>query len=303
MIHFRRFQKAAVFVLICAVLLGAGFMPSASAADTTSAAGLVSTSSGALNVRSEARTTGPVITKLPSGTYVTLISKTGGWWRIEYAPSSYGYASAEYIKSVPGAYTLVTSTSTGNLNVRSGPGTSYNIVGSVPNGRTVLALSENGNWYRILYNGTLTGYVSAQYLKSVMTWPVPASHKINQYFGTHQGVDIGSSVHGVPGDAIVAAQQGKVVYSGWLSGYGYVVYINSVYNGRPVQTRYGHLNSAPLVQAGDTVGIGQTIGYMGNTGTSTGVHLHFEVRIRSSSADCVANADSTPVNPLDYIKQ
>jgi murein DD-endopeptidase MepM/ murein hydrolase activator NlpD len=298
----RKITKAAVFVLITSVLLGAGFMPRAAAADATSAAGLVTTTTGALNVRSEASSGAPIVTKLPSGTYVTLISRSGGWWRVEYAPSAYGYMSADYIKYVEGTYALVTSTSSGNLNIRSGPGTSYGLIGSISNGRTVLALSFDGSWYRSLYNGTLTGYVSAPYLKSVMAWPVPASHKINQYFGTHKGIDIGASVRGVSGDTVVAAQQGKVVYSGWLSGYGYVVYINSVHNGQPIQTRYGHLSSAPFVRAGDTVGLGQTIGTMGNTGTSTGVHLHFEVRVRTSFADSIANADSMPVNPLDYVK-
>ncbi len=302
MILLRKLKKAAAFAFIAVVLLGAGIMPKASAADATSAAGLVTTTSGALNVRSEASVGGSVIAKLPSGTYVTLISKSGGWWRVEYAPFSYGFISADYIKYVYGTHALVTATSSGNLNVRSGPGASYGIIGSVPGGRAVLALSGDGSWYKILYNGTMTGYVSAPYLKALMAWPVPASYKINQYFGSHNGLDIGASVRGVPGDTVIAAQQGKIVYSGWLNGYGYVVYINSVYNGQPIQTRYGHLSSAPLVRAGDTVGIGQTIGYMGNTGTSTGVHLHFEVRIRNSFADCIANADSKPVNPLDYMK-
>lgn len=302
MILLRKLKKTAAIAFIAAVLLGIMIMPNAAAADATSAAGLVTTASGALNVRSEASVNGSVIAKLPSGAFITLISKSGGWWRVEYAPLTYGYVSADYIKYVSGTTALTVSTTSGNLNVRSGPGTSYGIIGSLPTGRTVLALSGDGNWYKILFNGTRTGYVSAPYLGSALAWPVPASRKINQYFGTHKGIDIGASVRGVPGDAVVAAQQGKVVYSGWLNGYGYVVYINSVYNGQPVQMRYGHLSIAPTVRTGDIVGAGQTIGYMGNTGTSTGVHLHFEVRIRHSNADCIANADSSAVDPLGYVK-
>lgn len=298
----RRFKKAASFCLIVAVLLGAGLMQNASAAEITSAAGLVTTASGALNVRSEASMTAPVITKLASGSFVTLIAKTGSWWRVEYAPSSYGYASSDYIKYVYGVYPVAAASSTGSVIIRSGPGDTYASSGTIPVGRTVLVLSQSGSWYKILFNGVQTGFVSAQAVRSLMAWPVPASLKINQYFGTHKGIDIGSSVHGKPGDVIIAAQQGTVVYSGWLSGYGYVVYINSVYNGQPIQTRYGHLNSAPLVTVGSTVGIGQKLGYMGNTGTSSGVHLHFEIRLRNSGADCIANADSTPVNPLNYVK-
>ncbi|SHH52178.1 SH3 domain-containing protein [Sporobacter termitidis DSM 10068] len=303
MVHVKKLRKAAAFLLIAVTLVLAGFMPKAAAAGVTSAAGLVSTSSGALNVRSSAGTSGAILTKLYAGTYVTLITKTGSWWYVEYAPSAYGYVSADYIKYVYGTYAVQVAASSGNLNVRSGAGTSYGVIGTIPSGRTVLVLSESGGWDRVLYNGTATGYVSTSYLKSLMAWPAPASHKINQYFSSaHNGVDIGSSVHGVAGDSVTAAMAGKVVYAGTLDGYGYVVYINSYYNGQPIQTRYAHLMSAPLVSAGAYVGVGQRIGYMGNTGESTGAHLHFEVRLRNSSADCIANADSTPVNPLNYVK-
>ena len=148
----------------------------------------------------------------------------------------------------------------------------------------------------------MSGYVNASYLKTAMVWPVPDSHKINQYFSsTHEGIDVGAAVHSVPGDRVVAAQGGKVVWSGTLSGYGYVVYIDSVYNGQPIQTRVRASGQRPACFAGSYVSKGQLIGYMGNTGTSSGVHLHFEVRIRNSAADCIANADSAPVNPLNYV--
>ncbi len=302
-IDVRKLRKAVTVIAIAVILMtGVGLMPKASAAEVTSAAGIVTTTSGSLNVRNEARSSGTVIAKLPAGTYITLISKTGSWWYVEYIHNGYGYVSADYTRYVGGTNAAITSTSSGNLNVRSGAGTSYAVTGTVPNGRTVLVLSESSGWSRILFNGTMTGYVSTQFLKSIMAWPVPNSHKINQYYGTHKGIDIGASVRGVTGDNIVAAQSGKVVYAGWLSGYGYVVYINAVYNGQLIQTRYGHLVSAPRVTAGQTVAAGQTIGYMGNTGTSSGVHLHFEVRIRNSSADCIANADSTAVDPFGYVK-
>jgi murein DD-endopeptidase MepM/ murein hydrolase activator NlpD len=298
MIYIKKLRTAAI-ILAAVILFLIGITPTAAAADTTSAAGLVTTTSGALNVRSSASTAAAVIAKLPSGDYVTLISKSGSWWRIEYAPSCYGYASADYIKYIYGTYPVAASAS---VTVRSGPSVTYASTGTVPAGRTVLVLSQSDNWLRVIYNGAQSGYIPSQAITSLMAWPVPISYKINQYFGTHLGIDIGSSVHGVTGDAIIAAQQGMVVYSGWLKGYGYVVYINSIYNGQPIQTRYAHMNSMPLVTAGSTVGIGQKIGYMGSTGTSSGVHLHFEVRLRSSNTDCIANTDTTPVNPLDYVK-
>ncbi len=79
---------------------------------------------------------------------------------------------------------------------------------------------------------------------------------------------------------------GTVARAGWGSGYGYVVYINHP-DGR--QTRYGHLSKV-LVSAGQTVTQGQKIALSGNTGVSTGPHLHFEILI-----------NGTQVNPFDYL--
>lgn len=291
-----------VGAVILIALISAGFTPKAAAAEITSAAGLVSTSSGLLNVRSQDSADGYILTQLPSGTYVTLIAKSGDWWRVEYAPSSYGYASATYIRYVYNTYAVGAASATGSVPVRSGAGVSFSQTGTIPNGQTILTLGQSDGWFKVLYNGTRTGYIRIQETVSLMAWPVPASHKINQYFGEHEGVDIGSSVHGVSGDTVIAAQSGKVVYAGWLNGYGYVVYINSVHNGLPIQTRYGHLAAVPSVSVGQAVGPGQKIGVMGSTGTSSGVHLHFEVRLRTSYSDCIANADSKPVNPLNYVK-
>ena len=300
---FKRCRKTAVTVLVLVALLtGTAMTTGAQAAGVTSAAGVV-TSSTNLNVRSAASLSGTIVAKLTSGSNVTLIYKSGNWWYVEYASGQYGYASADYIRYVYGTYALEVSNAIGGLNVRSGPSTSYGIVGTLPPDQLVLVLSESNGWYKILCNGTLTGYVSGKYLNSTMAWPVPACTKINQYFvsGSHLGIDIDSVVQDKSGDSVVAVQTGTVVYAGYLNGYGYVVYINSVYNGQPIQTRYAHLASTPLVSAGDTVGVGQRIGYMGSTGTSSGVHLHFEVRIRNSTAECIANVDSTAVDPMNYL--
>ncbi len=89
----------------------------------------------------------------------------------------------------------------------------------------------------------------------------------------HNGVDLASALN----TPIIAAAGGKVIIAkqgGWNGGYGNYIVISHP-NG--MQTLYGHLNSVS-VSVGQTVSQGATIGYMGSTGQSTGVHLHFEVR-------------------------
>lgn len=98
----------------------------------------------------------------------------------------------------------------------------------------------------------------------------------------HKGIDWAVPI----GTAVVASNAGVVTKAGWGSGYGYVVYIKHA-DGR--ETRYGHLSKV-LVKAGQTVSQGQRIALSGNTGRSTGPHLHFEIRI-----------NGTAVNPLKYL--
>lgn len=98
----------------------------------------------------------------------------------------------------------------------------------------------------------------------------------------HKGVDWATPI----GTTVVASNAGTVVHAGWASGYGYAVYINHA-DGR--QTRYGHLSKV-LVKVGQTVSQGERIALSGNTGRSTGPHVHFEIRINGNA-----------VNPLNYL--
>lgn len=102
--------------------------------------------------------------------------------------------------------------------------------------------------------------------------PVPGAVRTQGVHG-YNGVDL-AAAHGT---AIRAAAAGEVIVSkasGWNGGYGQYIVIKHA-NG--TQTLYAHL-SANYVSVGDWVGVGATIGAMGNTGRSTGTHLHFEVR-------------------------
>lgn len=104
--------------------------------------------------------------------------------------------------------------------------------------------------------------------------------------GGHEGVDLAPK-SGEIGDPVYAAGSGTVAFAGWNSyGYGYVVVIahGSVFS------LYGHLSSY-AVSCGQTVSAGQVIGRLGNTGNSSGPHLHFEVR----------DANWNALNPAGFV--
>ena len=100
----------------------------------------------------------------------------------------------------------------------------------------------------------------------------------------HKGVDWSTPT----GTAVFASSGGTVAKAGWGGGYGYVVYINHA-DGK--QTRYAHLSKV-LVSSGQSVKQGDKIALSGNTGISTGPHLHFEMLVNGSH-----------VNPESYLNR
>lgn len=134
----------------------------------------------------------------------------------------------------------------------------------------------------VVYRGTkVVGQGSGMF-----SWPVSGA-TISSRFGerwgrTHKGVDLVSGNR-----TIKAADAGTVTFAGQQSGYGNVVIVNHR-NG--YETVYGHLNSI-AVSSGQKLEQGAKIGVMGNTGRSTGTHLHFEIRKNGSA-----------LNPMKYLK-
>lgn len=129
---------------------------------------------------------------------------------------------------------------------------------------------------------------------SISIWPTPGYKYITSAFGyrthpitrkrsLHTGVDIGAPY----GAKIVSAGTGVVIFSGWYGAYGNAIIID---HGNGLSTLYGHMSSR-AVAVNKAVVPGQTIGYVGSTGWSTGPHLHFEVR-----------KDGVPVTPMTYFK-
>ena len=137
-------------------------------ATLTSQAGVVSISSGVLNVRKSASTSGVVLKTLAKGSYITLISKSGDWYYVEYAYGKYGYCHSNYIK-LDSSKTATVNTNSTSLNVRSGAGTNYAIKDLLPKGEIVIILSTANGWSKILYNGNKTGFVSSKYLSTNST--------------------------------------------------------------------------------------------------------------------------------------
>ena len=98
----------------------------------------------------------------------------------------------------------------------------------------------------------------------------------------HEGLDIANRV----GTPVIAPANGLVVFTGRKGGFGNLIIIS---HGHGITTRYGHLSKI-LVKVGQHVKRGEKIGEIGNTGRSTGPHLHYEVRL-----------NGVPVNPRRYI--
>ena len=130
-----------------------------------------------LNLRNQASLSGKILTTIPKGKTVTILSEKdeNGWYKVSYDGKT-GYAISNYIKegdsnsesteSTPSTPVPIEGQPTENLNLRDQPSTSGKILTTIPKGKTVTILSEkNANgWYKVSYNGK-TGYVSGSYFK------------------------------------------------------------------------------------------------------------------------------------------
>jgi len=196
-----------------------------------------------------------------------------------------GEVSALYgLKSEP---TLVTATSDqiNDADVNSSLDQLHALRSSALSGATMVGLTMG-----LTRNATTADWARANAAPNL--WPVQGQvtgsfgERIDPFNGEgafHSGVDIGTS-YGTP---IIAPADGVVTLTDILGGYGKAIMID---HGNGISTRYGHL-SGFAVTAGQHVHRGDVIGYVGESGRSTGPHLHYEVRI-----------NDTPVNPYKYLR-
>ena len=177
----KRLISIAFAVIMCVSLLA---IPAA--ADKT--LGAYTTSS--LNLRKSAGTSASILTVMPKGAEVIVISTSNGWSKVMYN-NTIGYASKTYLKSsssVSGNFGTGTITGS-DVRMRKGAGTSYAIIGAYDKGTKMTVTGAKGNWYAVKYNGK-TGYVSGDYMTLSVTPKSTGTSTTTQYTGTITGSDV-----------------------------------------------------------------------------------------------------------------
>jgi hypothetical protein len=150
-------------------------------------------------------------------------------------------------------------------------------------GDELIIPTTQGNKKKVAKKNNSKSKVSHQ--KGKYIWP--AQGKFSSGFGKrgsrmHDGIDISAP----KGTVVIASRTGKVIHSGKLSGYGNMVVLK---HGNDYFTAYAHLTKI-YVKKGEIIKQGKKVGTVGNTGRSSGPHLHFEIRYKTK-----------PVDPLKFL--
>ncbi|HEX6905408.1 MAG TPA: M23 family metallopeptidase [Terriglobales bacterium] len=196
-----------------------------------------------------------------------------------------GEVSALYgLKSDP----ILTSNSAGNFEQQQ-VGLSMDqlhaLRSSAQSGATMIAIGMN-----ISHPASMNDWIRASAAPAL--WPVMGritssfGERIDPFNGEgafHRGVDISCDY----GEPVIAPADGEVAFADFMNGYGRAIILE---HGHGLSTLYGHLSSFAVV-AGQQIHRGDVIGYIGDSGRSTGPHLHYEVRI-----------NDVPVNPYKYLR-
>ena len=195
-------------------------------------------------------------------------------YQVEYTDDASMY-QGEYKVTSPGVYGKADMTA--NVTYINGEETEREVVASVTLSQPVTeqqlrGTKERPTWYPTgSFSWPCTGILTSRFgYRSLLG---------STY---HSGIDIGNSY----GTSIYASDGGTVTYSGWMSGYGYLIIID---HGNGYETYYGH-NSSLVASVGEKVYKGQQVARMGSTGVSSGNHCDFRIQL-----------NGTFLNPLNYL--
>lgn len=256
-----------------------------------------------LNMRSQANSNSSIVAKIPAGATLTVTGDAvNGFYPIKYSGKT-GYASTAYItftKPSISKTAYVYNTDGANLNMRSQANKNASIVTKMPEGSTLTVTGDATNGFYPIKYGNYSGYASTAYITftkpSISTtitstntsyvWPSSGGYLIyvlDYYYGSTRGgahpTKGGGTIKGAidiatTGNALATAT-GTIIETkyGYNSGWGNYITIK---HDDGTYSFYAHLSKIN-VSVNQRVTAGQTIGVIGTTGNSTGVHLHFEI--------------------------
>ena len=188
----------------------------------------LSTASSTLKLRESGSSSADVLTYMPHGTIVEVLSDSGSWYQVRTLGGTVGYCSAQYLtrlddeitttttptetsgQSDPDAVVATGEVTGSSVNVRSGPSTSASVLGSLKKGDGVEIISQNGDFYRIVYDGN-TAYISASYVRVTGTVET-AEPTATPDSGSSGDLEEGEALIADSGTALMGDPSGSVIY-------------------------------------------------------------------------------------------
>ena len=228
-------KKLLVVVLSLVLFVGIGPVSRLVSADdpfiteTTALASESKVTNTALNLRTGPGLNYPILLTMPQGAPVTVLSTSGDWSKVTYNGTS-GYAFSLYLDSASSTIYAVTS----RVNLRTGPGTGYEIILKIPSGAIVTVQSITNNWAKLTYLGK-TGYSYGSYLTKGQDYITTGS--VNLRTGPSTAYSI---LLNIPSGKSVrifttANNWGRLVYNGTV-GYSYMAYFRLASSPTPTPT-------------------------------------------------------------------
>ena len=188
----------------------------------------LSTASSTLKLRESGSSSADVLTYMPHGTIVEVLSDSGSWYQVRTLGGTVGYCSAQYLtrldeettttttptetsgQSDPDAVAATGEVTGSSVNVRSGPSTSASVLGSLKKGDGVEIISQNGDFYRIVYDGG-AAYISASYVRVTGTVET-AEPTATPDSGSSGDLEEGEARIADSGTALMGDPSGSVIY-------------------------------------------------------------------------------------------